>query len=240
MVFNYAIQLEMVESNPFEGKMLPKRKRKQGHAVNFDEAAAMFAALKNDPQATVALGLMFFASLRPSEARGVKWEHYDPRNRQLLVCCSRWRTTENETKTEEATGLVPVNGELSLLLAELHQHDGFPQTGYILRGERGNSLNLDNLSRRVIAPTLQKVGITWRGYYSLRRGCGTMATEVKGDNGLAAKSLLRHKNLATTTQFYVASIPAEAREASELMGQKFALASRNMEQYGAVPQVAAS
>lgn len=81
------------------------------------------------------------------------------------------------------------------------------------------SLNLDNLARRSIAPTLKTLGIEWHGYYSLRRGCGTMATEAKGDNGLAAKSLLRHKNLATTTQFYVASISAKAREASELRGE---------------------
>ena len=227
MIFNYAVQLEIVENNPFSGtKMLPRRKREQGYAVNINELAAMMAALRNEPQAKVALGLMFFGSLRPSEVRGAKWWNYDPRTRQLLVSCSRWRKSESDTKTEDATALVPVNDPLAKLLAELHERDGFPVDGYILRGERGGSLNLDNLSRRVIIPKLWKAGIEWHGYYSLRRGCGTMATEVMRDKGLAAKSLLRHKDLATTSQFYIASLPAEAREAVDLMAQQFELASK--------------
>jgi hypothetical protein len=56
---------------------------------------------------------------------------------------------------------VPVNEPLAALLGELQEHDGFPQSGHILRGERGDSLNLDNLARRIIAPTLKAVGIEW-------------------------------------------------------------------------------
>jgi len=96
MIFNYAAQLEILENNPFAGtKMLPRRKREQGYAVNLNEFAAMLAALKDEPQARVALGLMFFASLRPSEVRAVKWENYDPRTRELFVSGSRWGKIEN-------------------------------------------------------------------------------------------------------------------------------------------------
>jgi len=108
------------------------------------------------------------------------------------------------------------------MLAQLWERDGHPDHGHILRGERnGDSLNLDNLCRRVIMPKLAAVGIQWHGFYSLRRGCGTISTTVMHDKGLAAKSLLRHRDMATTSRFYIASVPAEARQAADLMGQQY-------------------
>lgn len=181
----------------------------------------MQIALKNELQARVALGLMFFGGLRPSEARALRWKDYDARSGHLLVQRSRWRGFENETKTDEATALVPVNAPLAELLFELYQHDGSPKDGYILRGERGDSLNLDNLARRVIAPTLKAVGIEWRGFYSLRRGAGTLTTLVARDRGLAAKGLLRHASLTTTSSHYIDSVPTETRTAVEEIGRMF-------------------
>jgi integrase len=163
MIYNFAVQLEIVESNPFSGKLLPKRKRASTYRVNLNAFSAMQHALKDDVQARACLGLMFFGALRPSEVRGLQWPDYDPRTRQILVQRSRWRNTENETKTDDATAFVPVNQPLFELLAELHEHDGRPQAGYILRGERGGSLNLDNLSRRVIAPKFKALGLSWKG-----------------------------------------------------------------------------
>ncbi len=229
MIFNYAVQLEIVESNPFFGKMLPKSKHTPQHDTELNEFAAMQAALKNELQARVCLGLMFFAGLRPSEVRGLQWPDYDPRSRVLFVHSSRWRKQQNQTKTDEATALVPVNAPLFGLLDELREHDGFPQQGYILRGERnGDSLNLDNLSRRVIAPTLKAVGLEWCGYYSLRRGAGTMTTMVARDRGLAAKGLLRHSSLTTTAAHYIDSVPEETRKAVDAVGELFQKCSKEL------------
>lgn len=221
MIFNYAILLEVMDSNPFAGKMLPKTKRTQQPVTELNEFSAMLHALKDQPQARAALGLTFFGALRPSEVRGLKWPNYDPRSRQMLIQCSRWGTEENETKTDEATALVPVNDPLADLLGELWEHDGRPSEGYVLRGERGGSLNLANLARRVIVPTLKAVGIEWRGYYAMRRGAGTIATIVARDKGLAAKGLLRHKTLSTTTEYYIDSVPSETRLAVEEVGRLF-------------------
>jgi len=108
------------------------------------------------------------------------------------------------------------------VLLELHQHDGCPQSGYILRGEKkGDSLDLHNLAMRVIAPTLKAVGVNWHGYYSLRRGAGTITTMVARDRGLAAKGLLRHASLSTTSEHYIDSVPSETRAAVEQVGEMF-------------------
>lgn len=87
--------------------------------------------------------------------------------------------------------------------------------------EHGDSLNLDNLARRVIAPTLKALGITWTGFYSLRRGAGTITTMVARDRGLAAKGLLRHASLTTTAAHYIDSVPSETRAAVDEIARSF-------------------
>jgi len=67
MIFNHASQLEIAESNPSSGKMLPKSRRQQQHHTELNEFVAMQAALQHNVQARACLGLMFFGGLRPSE-----------------------------------------------------------------------------------------------------------------------------------------------------------------------------
>jgi hypothetical protein len=65
----------------------------------------------------------------------------------------------------------------------------------------------------------------WRGWYAFRRGAATLATSL--DSPLAAKSLLRHANVATTEQFYIKSVPAEAVRAVEKMDALFQKGAAN-------------
>jgi hypothetical protein len=53
-----------------------------------------------------------------------------------------------------------------------------------------------------ISPVLEKKGIKWKGLYACRRGAGTILTELTGD-ALAAQIVLRHKDIAVTTAYYV-------------------------------------
>ena len=92
------------------------------------------------------------------------------------------------------------------ILAEL------PHIGdFILAGPTGVPVDLHNLAAREIRPALAKQSLAWHGFYALRRGCATLVTSV--ESPLAAKSLLRHANIATTQQHYIKSVPAEALRA---------------------------
>jgi hypothetical protein len=59
----------------------------------------------------------------------------------------------------------------------------------------------------------------WKGFYALRRGIGTALADV--DNALAAKSVLRHSNVATTTAHYVKSLDAAAVRAMDKISVLF-------------------
>jgi hypothetical protein len=51
----------------------------------------------------------------------------------------------------------------------------------------------------------------WIGWYGFRRGLATLASSV--DSRMAAKSLLRNPNIASTDAFYIKSVPADAMRA---------------------------
>jgi hypothetical protein len=69
-------------------------------------------------------------------------------------------------------------------LLDLWQTQGSPIVGYILTGESGHRpVVLDNLSKRTIRQTLEKAGIAWNGFYSLRRRMESKSSET------AAKAL---------------------------------------------------
>ncbi len=59
----------------------------------------------------------------------------------------------------------------------------------------------------------------WRGWYALRRGLATEATSI--DSALAAKGLLRHADLATTSKYYIKDVPPDAKRAMDKIDALF-------------------
>jgi hypothetical protein len=59
----------------------------------------------------------------------------------------------------------------------------------------------------------------WMGFYALRRGIAAAVATLA--NAMAAKSVMRHSNLATTTAHYINSEPAEAVRAVDKTGELF-------------------
>jgi len=119
-----------------------------------------------------------------------------------------------------------------------HEFVRLPKSGFILRTRTGRSVDLQNLAHRVVRPALATCGKCrveethhgasdhefvrlpkWRGWYACRRGCATLVASL--DTPLAAKSLLRHSDLSTTTKHYIKSVDLDAVRASERMDLLF-------------------
>jgi integrase len=229
--------------NPIQGSLIPKKAAapEKTHAATPDEVVAILDILRKtgDWKARAAVALMFFAGLRPGEARGLRWEDYD--GKRLLVAQSVWHTFTTDPKTLEAANPVPVIQTLADILDHVRAEDGNPSKGPILRGPSGKPMNLDNLSKRVVIPALKRCAVcseqesnhkaehafeldksipTWHGWYSLRRGVATTLAGLTKD-GMASKGLLRHTNLATTTRHYVKDVPENTLSAMNLLEMLF-------------------
>ncbi len=209
--------------NPICGSMLPKKASAPTptHATTFAEVKAILDALEKAGETTAraAVALTFFAALRPGEARGLRWEDFD--GQRLCISRSIWHTHTTTPKTVNSASSVPVIETLRVILEEVRAADQNPSQGPILRGPSRVAANLDNLSKRVMTPVLKTAGITWRGFYSVRRGVATILTGLSKDNGLASKGLLRHTNLATTTRHYLKDIPETTLNAMQLLEELF-------------------
>jgi integrase len=211
--------------NPVKDAGYPRAAKaaNKGHAYTVQEMATMLHTLNGT--AKVAVAVMYFAGLRPGEARGVKWSDYDADKLILNVKRSIWRKHESGPKTEGSVAPVPVAEALRVILQEAPRASEF-----ILATPSGKPVDLHNLARRVIVPALDICGAChklhsthekadhefkrdplmpeWKGFYALRRGIATTLADM--DNAIAAKSMLRHSNVSTTTAHYVKSIDAAA------------------------------
>jgi integrase len=245
LVFKSAKQLGFLDGmNPVTDAKVPKAAAagKPTHAYTPQEVQTMLETLDGVPR--LAIALMFFAGLRPSEARGLRWTDYNAKTKTLHIARSMWRGHVAECKTASAVGDVPVPNVLADLLDEakpapLESNRAAPAriSEYVLTSAIGKPVDLHNFASRVIRPALAKCaeckkpkhkangheykpGIEWRGFYALRRGCATLATSL--DSALAAKSLLRHSNVATTSQYYIKSVDADAVRAMGKIDALFA------------------
>jgi integrase len=222
--------------------MIPKKAKapEETHAASRQEVQNLLDTFQGNVKVRAAIGLMFYAGLRPGEARGVRWEDYtmlyDEARKaaewRLIVRRSVWRKHVTPPKTPSSAKPVPVIASLRLLLDELREADGNPIDGPILRGPSGKPLDLNSLAKREIIPALQRCSLCrkprsaheanehpfdldpslpkWNGWYAFRRGIATEVTAATKDV-LAAKGLLRHSNISTTMAHYVKDVPEATR-----------------------------
>jgi integrase len=239
-IFSHAIQTDVLQgNNPVQGAKIPKAAQPAGdtYAYSTSELMAMLNTLEGTARA--AIGVMYFLALRPGEARGAKWSDYEKDKRILRVRRSVWRKHETLPKTEESVAPVHVPEVLADILSELA--DLPCSSDYILATPSGRPIDLHNLAARTIKPSLERCAVCqilkaghakagheferdpklpeWRGFYALRRGIGTALADV--DNALAAKSHLRHANVATTTAHYIKSVDAAAIRAVDKISDLF-------------------
>jgi integrase len=239
-VFTYAKNQGVIDgAHPIRDAMIPKKAAisKDTHAASPDDVLAFMEVLDKagEKKARAAVALMFFAGLRPGEARGLCWEDFD--GKRLIIRQSVWHTHTTTPKTAGSAKPVPVIEPLGSILVELRESHGNPTSGPILRGPSGKPLDLHNLANRVVIPTLKRCAVCqktesehgkadhqfqldeaipkWHGWYALRRGVGTAVADLS--NSLAAKGLLRHSSVSTTERHYIKDVPESTLQAMKLL-----------------------
>lgn len=92
-------------------------------------------------------------------------------------------------------------GPLSKLLDAHRMALGNPIAGPIFPGPRGNPMDLNNLSRDVIRPTLEAAGLQWHGWHAFRRGLATNLHDL-GTDDKTIQLILRDSDVAVTAQLH--------------------------------------
>jgi integrase len=207
--------------NPASHALIPETatEPKRTVAATREEVQGLLTALKGKPLARTAVAIIAFTGVRPSEARGMRWEEWDRTSKHIAIRRAVWHTVVGTTKTEQSERFITVTDELREILLDLWKQQGMPIGGYILAGPSGKPLNLDNLAKRVIAPGLKKCAACgtlranhkpadghsfkldeslpkWHGWYSLRRFLGTEVRMQANSSETTAKALGNSKAVA--------------------------------------------
>jgi integrase len=212
-VFAHAVNVGVIESNPWHDVKVLGKTKEPGETAHYtlEEAEDIISALVEHVDCQLIVALAFFLGLRPGEIQGLRWEDVDSvaDDQGLQWIHIRRAVARNvigETKTTSSVASLPLIAPVLIPLNLWRAKRGNPVEGWIFPNGKGKPVDLRSVIGRTIVPTLNGKKIEWKTLYAGRRGAATILTQLTGD-ALAAKELLRHKNIAVTTDKYVKAIP---------------------------------
>jgi integrase len=232
-MFKHALRLNYVAVNPWRdaGSLTPIKKGEATHAYTLEEAEAISNALIDDPPAQVVFCLAAFLGLRPGEISALKWQDVEWNDNGVSwihIRRAAWRSFVGTTKTEESVASVPlIEPVKSMLLSWKTMTAG----EWVFPNRSGDPMQMEGFQKRVIAPVLKEKNIAWHGLYAGRRSAATLLVQLTG-NAVAAQFVLRHKNLTTTTAFYVKPVQTAGIEGMRLVEEKLATRKALAEETG--------
>jgi integrase len=216
------------------------------YAYPLDEVLGILRALP-EPAATI-FAVEAFAGLRLGEIQGLDWtdwrEDLESQFGALHISRSVWNGHVGVPKSKKSKAAVPVVPTLAKRLAMYRERCGSPVEGPMFANTRGGRVNLNNLTKRVVLPALNRCrrcgGISgkshlrqthayerdtripaWHGWHAARRGVATNLNHL-GITDKVIQWILRHSNVNVTLQHYVKAMDEDVVSAMAKFEQNIA------------------
>jgi len=219
-----AIVVGAINQNPADGLRRPKREKKEVDCFTSSEQAKIEEYIITKGKINLyGILIALYTGLRLGELLALKWQDIDLQNGTLSVnktCYDSWingkyRKIIDSPKTDCSRRIIPVSARLNAVLLRLKEKS---IGSYVLGcGEEGAQVRN---YQKTFSGLLKKLGITHKGFHSLRHTFATRAIE----SGMDVKTLseiLGHKNPAITLSRYVHSQMEHKREMMNRLGQYF-------------------
>lgn len=223
-LFKRAVIEKRLKVNPFHDVEMPEDAIESKRTKHYTMAQSedMISALVDRVDCQLILALSCFMGLRPSEANAVKWEDFD--TDWLHIRRGIVNGIVGTPKTLESVASVPLMVQVRVPLELWRLKCGNPTSGWVFPSSTDRTdkpADFHNLINRVIKPTLKSAGIDYfTGLYAGRRAAATAIIELT-NNPSIAQSLLRHKSLKTTLDFYNQGLSSqEFKDGMHLFEQK--------------------
>jgi integrase len=222
----HALRLNRITVNPWRdaGSLSVIKRPGATHAYTLEDAEAISNALVDNPPAQLVFCLAAFMGLRPGEISALKWQDIEwndqPDMSWIHIRRSAWRSIVGTTKTDESVASVPLIEPVKSML-NTWKVQSFHGSEWILPNRSNKPQEMGSFQKRLIIPVLYKKGIEWHGLYAGRRAAATLLVQLTGD-AVAAQYVLRHKNLSTTTAFYIKPVQTAAVEGMKLVEETLA------------------
>lgn len=152
-IFARAVALGLLDRNPVREIALPriKTREKETHAYTPKAVEYILTVLRSPAKAVCAVAA--YAGLTASEIRGLQWSDYEANAGMRYVRRGVWRNTIGETKSAARNKPVPVIPKLRPVLED-YRASLSVEGEWMFGSSVGTPLDLDNLVKRVIQPSL--------------------------------------------------------------------------------------
>jgi integrase len=207
-IFREAIrQGVLYGTNPMREVRIPTvkvRRPQPTYAYSIQEVDKMLNIL-SEPERTI-VAVFAYTGMRKGEVAALRLENI--RDGAIWVEQSAWRGQFTDPKSPESKAPIPLIEPLAEIL---RAHCNGRTEGLLFQSRKGTPLNLDNLARRDMRPTLERVGLQWHGWHAFRRGLATNLKQLDVDDK-SIQAILRHADYSTTMNSYVQPVPESVKE----------------------------
>lgn len=231
IIFNTAVQWDILKENPVKKVTPPKVKKKEIPAYDEEQTAAMLAALEQEPlkyQALIHLALV--TGLRRSELMALEWSDIDFENGTLEVTKSRQYAPDigvherDCTKNETSDRLISLpQSTLNILqMHKLDQENLKEKLGDLWQGSdklfttnEGADMHPDTPSNW-FPKFLKKHKLPHMNFHGLRHTSATILIN-QGVNIKAVSARLGHARTSTTVDIYAKALRKADKVCSDVM-----------------------
>ncbi|PPK51613.1 tyrosine-type recombinase/integrase [Marinobacter persicus] len=147
----------------------------------------------------------FYTGMRTGEIDGLKWEHVDFKNREILVRETLANGQPEYTKTDGSQREIPMFGPVYEALKNQYEATG-KLSKYVFCNREGQPLDHNNVTKRVWYPLLEALKLKKRRPYQTRHTAATLLL-ASGENPEWVAHLLGHSSTEMLFKVYSRYIP---------------------------------
>lgn len=210
----YAHQLDIIDRNPADRVILPKKQHKQsGSVYSAEQLQKLFEVFDGDVLETL-VRLTATYGLRRSEVCGLRWEAIDFEKRTLSICHTAVSSKQgvlysDTTKTRSSCRTLPLIDTMAAYLKQIQEKqraekaflgEAYVDSGYVCVAADGTPLTPNAVSMH-FRLMIRKSGLPYIRFHDLRHSVATLLHSV-GRDIQDIQGWLGHSDISTTANIY--------------------------------------
>ena len=175
--------------NPAQGVRMPEMKRRESHALTFDQARALLDQLKSPSKEMALLSMM--TSLNVAEMLGLRWKRVNLTGQAVMsggeilppfclaVRENYYRGEFGSVKAKSRQRIVPLSATvIEALAAHRQRSDLSGPDELVFREKTGRPPSECNLLRRQLKPVGVRLGMPWLSWHAFRHTHATFGEQI--------------------------------------------------------------
>jgi integrase len=230
-VLRTAVKWGHLHDNPAREVDLPTLKTvRPKWVLTIHQAAKLLQALP--PLARTMAGLAMLSGLRRGELFALRWRDLDEQAGSLMVREAVYEGTFGTPKTEAGMRQIPLSAAALKLIGDWRSRaQGIEPDALVFSTWSGKPISPNNVLRRWVFPTCEKLGLKRATWLTLRRTYSSWAHE-KGVPGKVVAQLMGHAKVDTTLNVYTQVLEGALRTAVDKVGSELFTIVHNPENGG--------